>query len=253
MNRNPIAHALCAVAISLTPATAVAASDATAINAPAPASVEATKLASLILPYELFVKSNKDSFTFGFNETVKGDAGAIALFEAYPGIREAIVTAQLEALETLIEREYGVLMGLLGQHNDRSYTKTELTALTGFFASAIGKRLIAAEYGAVDQRKVLDALSDDDAVLTKQENAEIAKGAPQRIFNSLTKAEQVESMRFWTGPLGRKVNANGPKLQEITRVWLNELNATNLKNVEALSLKVVREFIEKSEAAKTAS
>ncbi len=253
MIRHAIAPALCAISLSFMLAMPVVATEASASSAPAPASAEATMLAALILPYELFVKSNKDSFKFGFDETVKGDAAAIALFEAYPGIREALVTAQLDALGSMIEREYGVLMGLLGRHNDQSYTKAELTALNSFFSSPIGKRLIAAEYGAVDQRKVLDALSGDDAVLTKQENAELAKDAPQRIFNSLTKAEQVESMRFWTGPLGRKVHANGPKLQEITRVWLNDLNATNLKTVEALSLKVVREFIAKSEAAKPAS
>lgn len=243
ITRPLFAIALCAV--SMTP---VLAAESIA-SAEAPVSNDAAALAALIIPYELFLQTNLDSFIFGFDETVEGDPQAMALFEAYPGIREAIVTAQLDSLRMVLAREHVVLMDRVGRHNDRSYAEPELTKLNAFFASPIGRKMIASEYKTVDRHKLLEALSGDDATLTREETAEIAKDAPKRIFENLSKVEQVEASRFWASTLGQKVNGNGPKVQEITREWLNEVNVTNVKNAEALSQKVVREFIENSEAS----
>lgn len=248
MMRRMITRPLCAFALGVMSATPALAAQSMTSSAEAPASNDAVALAALMIPYDLFLQTNIDSFMFGFDETVKSDAQAIALFDAYPGIREAIVTAQIDSLKMVMAREHIVLMDRIGRLNQRSYTAPELVKLNTFFGSAIGRKLIASEFKTVDRRKLLEALSGDDVTLTKQETAEIAKGAPQRIFESLTKAEQVESLRFWGSTLGQKVNGNGPKVQEITRDWLNALNVTNVKNAEALTQKVVREFIEKSEA-----
>lgn len=248
MTRSALQLVICAALAAAVPSLASAAAHSAASEA-APASKDATTLAALMIPYDIFLQSNLDGFLFGFNEAVNGDPQAIALFEAYPGIREAIIKAQLESLQAIMVREHVVLMDMVGHHNDISYTPAELVKLNTFFSSPIGKKLIASEYKTVDKSSLLKAVSGDDPTLTAKETAELTKTAPQQIFNSLTKAEQVEAARFWGSTLGRKVNGNGPKVLEMTRNWLNDLNVVNTKKAEALSLKVVREFIEKSEAA----
>lgn len=249
MSRFVVTSLICAGLCVSIPSFASAAFQPTAVE-PAAASKDATTFAGLTIPYDIFLQSNLEGFLFGFNETVKNDPQAIALFEAYPGVREAIVKAQLESLRTLMAREHVVLMDLIGRHNDRSYTPAELVKLNAFFSSAIGKKLIASEFKTVDKSKLLEALSGDDRTLTAKETTDLTKNAPLEIFNSLTNAEQVEAARFWGSMLGQKVNGNSPKLVEITRNWLNDLNGVKEKNAEALSVEVVREFMAKSEAAK---
>lgn len=215
-------------------------------------SPQAMTLARVIIPFDLFIAQNRDSFVYGFDATTKNDAQAQALFAAYPGVREAIIATQLAELESALTTEHPVLLDRFATHFEQAYTPAEIVTISNFLQTPLGQKVLRLEYKSIDQDQMLKAVTNGDG-LTKSESDQLNAHVPQKIFMQLTPAERIQSTKFWMSATGRKLNANSANVQEIVRLWLNGVTEQFEKSAAESLINTVREFIETADAKAASS
>jgi hypothetical protein len=226
---------------------ATTAAETTALPAKPDAADDARAAAEVILPLDIFIEQNKQSFVYSFDATTKDEPSAQALFAAYPGVREVLIDTQLAGLEAMLRSEHVTLLERFGNHFRVNYTPAELGIIRNFFSAPLGRKMIELEYSQVDDAQLLKALSNDDGGLTKAESDKLNAALPAKIYLALSPSERAVAMKYWMSPTGKKMKSNSPAVQDMVRDWLNGVSTKFETEAAETSARTVSKFIEEAD------
>jgi hypothetical protein len=212
-----------------------------------PPSADAQMLASLLVPRDIFIASNVNSFEQTFPIMAAKDPNLANLIRAYPGVDAAMIATGKGELMKILSSEYPGLADQVAVFVAQRYSPAEIKEFIRFYSTPAGKKLIRAEYGSIDPKEMLAAFTDKDRKLTMDEVQKMEANAAS-LGSDLTSAEKIASTKFFLGPVGRKIAQNKAGFQELTVNWVNNLLAKYQGQLSEASGKTIMDFITAADA-----
>lgn len=203
---------------------------------------DALELARLLNPVEPLISVAGRGFDEAFDKGMTPE-GIEALEKAYPGMVAELRRAAREVTLANLRSNIPSMHQRYARFFGEQFTPDELSALTQFYRSPTGAKIIQAKFANIDMSQLTDRLAEDsEAKLSVTDVNDLNKGAMPGVFKQMSADDIRALMAFGLSPVGKKLKGVAPQMAQIEAEIANEPDPGLDAEIEEATRKVYERF-----------
>lgn len=179
----------------------------------------ATRFTDVVLPDQLILESNMDSWEVGLKTALLNNPGIANIEREFPGAVASAIAAGKPSARPYIWAKVKKAKAVKAKVMADMLDEAEMEEAMAFYLSPTGQRFIRSLFAKADSTAMASAVIErandtGEVKITDQDGQKVIRGALRETLKTLSAADMVEIMKFEAKPAVKKMAEAGRKADQ---------------------------------------